>query len=101
MGLLGDSIRCSSPEEALPVLMADVALWRRTWPGRTSQTIRVKFDRDGEGLIIARSNVASCLATLGRHDEALVIKREIYASRLAKLGVSHEETIRNGSNLSG
>ena len=87
LGALGDSLLKSRPEEALPVLEANLALNRRYWP-RSKETVT------------AESNVASCLDHLGRFDEALVLKREIYAIAVASSGASDEYTIMMGSNLS-
>ena len=89
LGLVGDSLRKSRPEEALRVLKAHLASRRRY------------FWHNEEGILIAQSNLALCLNDdLGRHDEALVIRREVFARRLATCGVSDEWTINSGYNLS-
>ena len=84
---LGNALRGSRPEEALPVLEANLALRRRYWPHAE------------QAVLAAQANAACCLDDLGRFDEALVLKREIYARRVATMGVSHERTILSGNNL--
>jgi len=89
MGILGGALRLNDqPEEALPVLEANLALKRRYW------------SHNEQSILMAQSDLASCLANLGQHDEALVLKRATYSRRVATLGVSHERTILSGANLS-
>ena len=87
LGLLGAALRESRPEEALPILNANLALKRRYWPYAE------------ETILISQSNIGACLAEMGRHEEALVLIREVYARRVAMHGVSDELTIRDGSCL--
>ena len=88
MGILGEGLLHSRPEEAVLVFEACLALFRRCWP------------HDDVAILLAQGNLASSLDRLGRPDEALVLTREVYAGFAAKLGVSHERTILNGFNLS-
>merc|ERR1712094_79941 len=70
--VLGRALAVSSrSEEALPVLEASLALNRRYW------------SHDKRAILIAETNLASCLGDLDRHNEALVLKREIYAKEVA------------------
>ena len=88
LGTLASALRKNlQSAEALPMLEAELAYDQRY------------FSHDEEHILIVKSNIASCLAELGRRDEALVLKRKIYKRRVSTLGVSHEETMRNGSNL--
>ena len=87
MGALGNGLREWRPNEALPVLEAELSLLRRYW------------SHDEKATINTQSNLASCLADLERHDEALVLHREIYARAVAALGVSHKYAIMSGSNV--
>ena len=88
MAALGNGLReTSRPDEALPVLEANLALMRRYW------------SRDKGNIFTTQANLASCLADLGRLDEALVLERDIYAKQVASLGVSHQDTIGCGLNL--
>merc|ERR1712194_634740 len=80
--------RSSQPEEALPVLEANLALRRRYW----------SFDE--ENILIAKCNYANCLDELRRHDEAIVLYREIHAKFRTTHCLSHEFTMANGVNLS-
>ena len=74
-------------EEALPVLEANLDLCRRYW------------SHDETNVFAAQSNLASCLAALGRCDRALVLMRETYARCVAIHGVSDESAIRAGANV--
>ena len=69
------------------LLEASLALRRRYW------------SHNEEIILIAQTNVASCLDNLGRHEQALVLKRGVFARRVATLGLSHERTISVGTNL--
>ena len=89
MGILGESFMqgADRPEEALPVLEAELALMRRYW------------SHDEANILSVQTNLSNCLDDLGRHDEALVLKRGTYASLVAIHGVSDETTITAGLNL--
>ena len=52
-----------------------------------------------EAILIAQSNVSTCLEELGRLDEALVLTREVYTRRVAMFGVSNEDTLLSALNL--
>ena len=84
LSALGNSLRPSRPEEALPMLEANVALCRRYWP------------RNEETIVGIHGDIASCLGNLGRRDEALNLQREVHARRMDINGVSHERTILSG-----
>ena len=84
-GCLGVALRVSArPEEALPMLEAELAL------------TLLYYSHDEEAILTSQSNLASCFSDLGRHDEALVLKRAVYARKAALLGVSHKNTILSG-----
>ena len=88
IGILGNGLLMSGrPEEALPVLEANLATIRRYWP-------------DEESILNAQSSLANCFSDLGRYGEALVLDREAHARRVALLGVSDEYTIRGSLCLS-
>ena len=87
MGILGNALVTSRPEDALPVLEADLALRRRYW------------SYDEELVLTTQTGLANCLAKIGRRDEALVLEREICARRVATLGISNERTLVTGMNL--
>jgi len=55
--------------------------------------------RDEAYILVAQTNLASCLDDVGRGQEALILMREIYARRIASYGLAHEHTIQTGSNL--
>merc|ERR1712129_105064 len=74
-------------EEALPVLEVNLALRRRFLP------------REAEDMLKGQTNLANCLACLGRRREALILAREVYSRTLAWLGASHKDTIGSGCNL--
>ena len=65
MGLLGGFLIRSRPEEALPVLEANLNLRRRYW------------SLSHDGMVAAQGNLAACLTALKRGDEALALRREI------------------------
>ena len=77
----------SHPEEALPVLEANLASTSRHW------------SHSGERWLNAHTILANCFSNVGRNDEALVLHRAIYAKIVATLGVSHEHAIQSGANL--
>ena len=52
------------------MLEACLALNRRYW------------SHDQNIILIAQTNLASCLVQLRRHDEALVLRREVFARRV-------------------
>ena len=87
MSFLGDVLRLSRPEEALPVLEALLALFRRYW------------SRSETNILAAQAKIAMCLGDLGRRDDKLALERENYARYVAIQGVSHEHTITSGANL--
>ena len=59
LGALGNGLQANDEAEAaLPVLEADLALIERYW------------SRDENAVLIARTNLASCLKGAGRHEEA-------------------------------
>ena len=87
MELLGNALRPSRPEEALPVLEASLALYRRYW------------SHDERGILIAQNAVANCLYELGREDEALDLEREIYARDVAMHGADHQESLVAANNI--
>ena len=87
MAHVGGALAKSRPDEALPVLEAQVALLLRYG------------SRDMHLVISTQNSLALCHSQLGRHDKALVLRREIYARQVATLGASHESTILNGNNL--
>ena len=73
---LGIAVQFSKPMdrdtqiEALPILEASVALYRRI------------FFSDQNGLLHAQSTLACCLGELGRREEALRLDRMVYARSL-------------------
>merc|ERR1712129_640315 len=85
--ILGNALRPLRPEEALPVLEANLALNRRYW------------SHDEQAILCAQSSLANCLAELGRESEALALRRAIHAKEVATFGISHEDTILGGSNI--
>ena len=88
MSILGSALyEASPPEEVLPVLEANLALFRRYWPHEQS-------------ILDVQTNLAGCLDNFGRYDEALVLMRGIHARKAAMFGVSHEDTIGSGLNVS-
>ena len=88
MGILGESLRESRPEEALQVLEAGLAVSRRHWSW------------DEASILTIQMNIAGCLERLARQDEALGILREIHERRVALHGNLHEATVLAASNLS-
>jgi len=87
LGILGRSLRLPRPEEALPVLEANLALTRRYW------------SHDREVILTAQSTLANCYASLERDDEALVLLRANYASWVTFRGTANESTIASALNL--
>ena len=75
--IVGEGLmRNLQPEEALPVIKANLALMRRHW-----------WQYDEHTVLMTQSSLASCLSTSENHDDALAIYQEIYARRAATDGV--------------
>ena len=87
MGILGDALKFTDAEAALPILQANLATLRR-FPSKPE-----------EAIFSAIGNVATCYVRLGRHDEALRHERTAYARFSAMYGPGDKRTIACGTNL--
>ena len=88
MGALGNGLQANDEAEAaLPVLVANLALHERYW-----------LD-DENAVLIAKANLAGCLAAVGRHVEALRLQRDVYARSLTFYGDASDDTLIDAANL--
>mmetsp|Transcript_36373 Transcript_36373/g.112529 ORF Transcript_36373/g.112529 Transcript_36373/m.112529 type:complete len:217 (+) Transcript_36373:2-652(+) len=79
-----------SPNEALPILLASLAVERRYW-SRESESHNVR---------IAQHNLSGCYSALGRHEDALRVIQEVFAADVNAHGPGHEYTLSSAVQLS-
>ena len=86
MNLLGNGLYIAGHyEDALPVRQAELSMKRR-------------FGRPEEHMLVAQSNLATTYYRLGRREEALRIEQDVYSGRLKLNGEEHEATLTAANN---